>query len=122
MPGDVVSPGNKWFSNDLSENDTDRKKRSLVFEDGVLAREASWPWVVGITSSPRDNYCQVESVRREPFCGSDDIPYAEYEDILNQEDFVKETVMEILALTVQTVLDTVMRYKQPSPTCITNID
>ena len=59
MPEDVISPGNKWFSNDLSENDTDRKKRSLVFEDGVLAREASWPWVVGITSSPREIYCQV---------------------------------------------------------------
>ena len=110
MPEDVVSPGNKWFSNDLSENDTERKKRSLnkaslVFEDGVLAREASWPWVVGITSSPKLDYCHVEIVSTESICGffsnftfPDDIQYAEYEDIIDNED-IKVTGLKSSVLT-----------------------
>ena len=102
MPEDVFSPGNKWFSNNLSENDTDRKKRSLSFEDGVLAREASWPWVVGITSAPKLDYCHVEIVTTESLCDPwndfnylDTINYAELEDII-QFDYIKETVEEII--------------------------
>ena len=112
MPEDVVSPGNKWFSNDLSDNDTTRKKRNIVFEEGELAREASWPWVVGITSKPKQDYCHVEVFPVEDICefytfgnytlgnhtlGNhnlgkytlDDIVYAEYEDLINLED-IKE--------------------------------
>ena len=102
MPEDVVSPGNIWFSNDLSENDTDRKKRNLVFEDGVLAREASWPWVVGITSTPKPDYCHVAIVATQNICGffnnytySDEILYAAYEDIIHNEDIKEMVVNEI---------------------------
>ena len=102
MPEDVVSPGNKWFINDLSENDTDRKRRSLNFEDGVLAREASWPWVVGITSAQKLDYCHVEIVTTESLCGpwndftySDTINYAQLEDII-QLDNIKEAVEKIV--------------------------
>ena len=97
MPEDVVSPGNIWFSNDLPENDTDRTDRSIIFEDGVLARESSWPWVVGITSGPKLDYCHVGIVSTRSICGSfnnfnySDITYAEYEDILHNEE-IKEMV------------------------------
>ena len=98
MPEGVISPGNIWFSNNLSQNDTDRKKRSLYFKDGELAQEASWPWVVGISSRPKLDYCHVQIVSAESICGihnnftySDDIQYAEYEDIIYLES-IKETV------------------------------
>ena len=98
MPDNVVSPGNLWFSNSLPENDTERKKRSLVFEKGEIAREASWPWVVGITSAPKSDYCHVEIVTMESLCRPwnnfsylDDIVYAELEDFIHLDD-IKDTV------------------------------
>ena len=72
IPEDVVSPGNYWFNNDLSNNDT-RKRRNIFFEDGEIAREASWPWVVGITSTPKQDYCHVELVSTNYICGSNDL-------------------------------------------------
>ena len=87
IPEDVVSPGNHWFTNDLSNNGS-RKRRNIVFEDGEIAREASWPWVVGITSTPKQDYCHVELVSSNSICESDDINviYAEYSDLINLEE------------------------------------
>ena len=73
MPEDVVSPGNYWFTNDLSNNETTRNRRDVLFEDGEIAREASWPWVVGITSTPKQDYCHVELVSTIDICDSTDL-------------------------------------------------
>ena len=88
MPEDVVSPGNHWFTNDLSDNDAARNRRNVLFEDGEIAREASWPWVVGITSTPKEDYCHVEVVSTNNICGSNNsnITYAEYNNFLNLEE------------------------------------
>ena len=83
MPEDVFSPGNYWFTNDLSNNYTARNRRDVVLEDGEIAREASWPWVVGITGSPKPDYCHVQIVSKNYLCGSRDITvrYAEFSDL-----------------------------------------
>ena len=93
MPEDVVSPGNHWFNNDLSNIARNRRDIVLIVEDGEVvedgesAREASWPWVVGITSTPKEDYCHVQVVSTNKICGSNDlnITYAEYND-LNLEE------------------------------------
>ena len=96
IPEDIVSPGNYWFTNDLSNDDTARNRRDIVFivedgevvEDGEIAREASWPWVVGITGTPKEDYCHVEIVTTNDICNSNDlnITYAEYNDFKNLEE------------------------------------
>ena len=90
IPEDIVSPGNYWFTNDLSNTDTARNRRDIVFvvEDGEIAREASWPWVVGITGTPKEDYCHVEIVTTNDICDSNDlnITYAEYNDFKNLEE------------------------------------
>ena len=87
MPEDVVSPGNYWFTNDLSNNYTARNRRDVVLEDGEIAREASWPWVVGIKGSPKADYCHVEIVSKNYLCNSNDIAirHAEFSDLINLE-------------------------------------
>ena len=87
MPEDVISPGNYWFTNDLSNNDTVRNRRDVVFEDGEIAQQASWPWVVGITGSPKQDYCHVQIVSKNYLCGSRDITvrYAEFSDLNIEE-------------------------------------
>ena len=108
MPEDVVSPGNKWFSNDLSVNDPDRKRRDIVFEDGEIARDGSWPWVVGIMGNPKQDYCHVEIVSANELCNNDsnDIMLAEYEDLIDLEDF-KESAekMEITNSVISMIRD-----------------
>ena len=96
IPEDIVSPGNYWFTNDLSNDDTARNRKDIVFivedgevvEDGEIAREASWPWVVGITGTPKEDYCHVEIVTTNDICDSNDlnITYAEYNDFKNLEE------------------------------------
>ena len=103
MPEDVFSPGNIWFSNNSTSNDRIRNKRSFpspeVFEAGELAREGSWPWVVGITGAPKTDYCHVEVVPSNILCmytgNNTYITYAEYEDIINSED-IQETAGKLL--------------------------
>ena len=87
MPEDVISPGNYWFTNDLSNNDTVRNRRDVVFEDGEIAQQASWPWVVGITGSPKQDYCNIQIVSKNYICGSRDITirYAEFSDLNIEE-------------------------------------
>ena len=93
MPEDIVSPGNKWFSNDLSDNDTIRKTRDAVFEDGEIARESSWPWVVAITGNPKLDYCHVEVVPSAILCEilnftdlEVNLKHAEYNDFINLDE------------------------------------
>ena len=95
IPEDIVSPGNYWFTNDLSNDDTARNRRDIVFvvedgveEDGEIAREASWPWVVGITGTPKEDYCHVQIVSTNDICDSNDlnITYAEYNNFINLDE------------------------------------
>ena len=97
MPDDIVSPGNQWFSNDLTDNDTVRKRREdIVFEDGEIARDGSWPWVVGIKGNPKPDYCHVKVVSTDTFCNDDsgDMSHAKYEDLIDIDD-TKESTEQI---------------------------
>ena len=93
MPEDIVSPGNKWFTNDLTDNDTMRKRRDFIFEEGEIAREGSWPWVVAITGKPKQDYCLVLVVQSDTLCAivndtdfdDGNLKYAEYNDLINLE-------------------------------------
>ena len=102
MPEDIVSPGNKWFTNDLTDNDTMRKRRDFIFEEGEIAREGSWPWVVAITGNPKQDYCHVEVVSSDDLCAllnytefeDANLRHAEYNDLINL-DVIQEMAKKI---------------------------
>lgn len=107
IPEDVVSPGNKWFSNDLSDNDTVRKRRDVVFEDGEIAREGSWPWVVAITGNPKQDYCHVELVSSDMLCEllnatefeDANVKHAEFNDLINLQE-IQELAKKLLSVDI----------------------
>ena len=106
MPENIVSPGNKWFTNDLTDNDTARKRRDVIFEDGEIAREGSWPWVVAITGKPKQDYCHVEVVPSDFLCAflnhtdfeDANLKHAEYTDLINLE-VIQEMAKKISCVT-----------------------
>ena len=112
MPENIISPGNKWFTNDLTDNDTVRKRRDVIFEDGEIAREGSWPWVVAITGNPKQDYCHVGVVPSDGLCEilnytDANLKHAEYNDLINLE-VIQEMAKKISCVTQSVLSDPIL--------------
>lgn len=109
MPENIVSPGNKWFTNDLTDNDTVRKRRDVIFEDGEIARAGSWPWVVAITGNPKQDYCHVGVVPSDDLCAilnytDANLKHAEYNDLIGLSLEVIQEMAKKFSCVTQSVL------------------